>query len=145
MARQNPETIFKNIVADHFDGFVKRVEWARGGDAGIPDLLLGSTIVNGLVPAEVKIGTIDSDGVLWTSNIRPSQIKFARDISSAGFPSLFLVGVQEATKWRCFVFNCVLAPQFDTCGFTIGKDCFELNLAHLADEIDDFIFQEFGE
>lgn len=142
MVRKNPETQFKNAVIDSYNGFVKRIEWARGGDSGVPDLILGTTA--GLVPAEVKIGSI-IDGVLWTSNIRPSQLKFARDISSAGFPSIFLVGVQEAIHWRCFVFNAVLAPQFDTCGFAIGKDCLEINLNHLVDEIDNFIFSEFGE
>jgi len=141
MPRQNFETLFKSEIVDYFHGFSRRIEPGRGGDSGFPDLILGTTY--GLVPAEVKLGSI-SDGVLWTSNIRPSQLKFAREISAAGFPSIFLVGVQTATGWRCFAFNAVLAPQFDTTGFAIDKDCFELNICELGDSLDDFIFREFG-
>ena len=142
MPRQNPETQFKRAVIDSYDGFVSRIEYGRGGDSGFPDLVLGT--IDGWLPAEVKIGTIE-DGVLWTSNIRPSQLKFARESSAAGFPSIFLVGVQETARWRCFVFNSVLANQFDSIGFAIGKECIELDMNNLSDEIDNFIVREFDE
>lgn len=142
MPRQNSETQFKRAIIDSYDGFVSRIEYGRGGDSGFPDLVLGT--IDGWLPAEVKIGTIE-DGVLWTSNIRPSQLKFARESSAAGFPAIFLVGIQDATKWRCFGFNAVLANQFDSIGFAIGKDCFELDMNRLADEIDNFIIREFDE
>lgn len=142
MPRDNPETHFKRAVIDSYDGFVSRIEYGRGGDPGVPDLLLGT--IDGWLPAEVKVGTIE-DGVLWTSKIRPSQLKFARESSAAGFPAIFLVGIQDATKWRCFVFNAVLANQFDSIGFAIDKDCIELHMNNLAEEIDNFIVREFDE
>jgi hypothetical protein len=142
LARQNLETRFKHAIIDSWYGFFRRIEPGRGGDAGFPDLILGTAI--GLVLTELKIGTIE-DGVLWTSNIRPAQLVFAREISDAGFPAIFLVGVQESTKWRTFIFNAVLAHQFDTVGFKIGIDCFELPCHDLMAEVDDFLYREFGE
>lgn len=141
MSRQNPECQFKRAVTDAYDGFFSRIEIGKGGDSGFPDLVLGTS--SGLIPAELKIGKIE-DGVLWCSNIRPAQLAFARKIANAGFPSIFMVGIQESAKWRCFVFNAILAPQFDSVGFVVSKDTFELDMNNLSDDLDEFVFREFG-
>lgn len=136
---QPNEHDFRNAVLDAFNGWVKRVEKARGMGDGFPDLVL--LLPSGLALCELKIGTIE-DNILWTKEVRPSQIQFHRELANAGGQSFFLVGVWCGDHWRAFAFDGVSARQWEMTGFEVGQTCFEIDMSNLYESLTEYVFEQ---
>ncbi len=148
---KNSERDFQKFIKTNWSGFLSQLHPSPlgGSDIGIPDLLLGASF--GLLPCELKIGSI-SDNVLSVSEVRPSQISWHRRLAKAGFESIFLVGVwaggekgkpNDASSWRAYAIDGDMMEDWDN-GFEIEIDAFEINTNSLMNEIDNFVFDYFG-
>lgn len=134
------EAKFSKYIQNNYDLWNTRIEPSKGMDAGIPDLLL-MTQDFGIIPTEIKIGTL-SDDKLWCSEIRPSQIQwhksFAVKNKGINTASVFLVGVPHSgTKWRTFAFKGVISDQWEN-GFDFNQIT-ELNPIDLSYSFEEFV------
>lgn len=139
---QPNEHDFRKWFIANYDGWCQRVEIAPGMNPGFPDLLLLTP--SGLIPCELKIGTL-SDDVLWSSEIRPSQISWHTNIALAGGTSMFAIGIwsqqsSDVGHWRVFLVDGVYSNQWEEKGFTIGLEAIEINFENLVEEITEFVF-----
>ena len=135
MARKShpSERDFQTWIKRNWTGWVTQLHPGVGSDTGIPDLLLGT--VHGLIPAELKLGSIDEDGLLWCSAVRPSQIRWHSALADAGFDSVLMVGVWEAERWRVFVVDAAIAGEASS-GFVVGRQAVELDAGDLVEGLE---------
>lgn len=100
---QPNEKDFREWIIKTYDGWINRIEPSQGMNPGIPDLLVMTDI--GLVPVELKIASLD-DGLLWSSEIRPSQISWHVDYYQRNRHrqphTAFLFGVWAKDTWKVF-------------------------------------------
>lgn len=147
--RKHPiEENFSRAFRDSFDGWIERIEKGRGTTDGMPDLVC--LMPSGFEMVEVKVGSI-VDGVLWTEEVRPSQIRLHTDLANHGGRSIFVVGCwvggenprfDDPDNWRCFAFDGVIARHWSETGFKIGEVAFELDMSDLKQSLADFIYDQ---
>lgn len=145
----NPiESHFSSAVQSAFGGWVERVEKARGTTDGFPDLVF--LMPSGFELCELKTASI-VDNILWTDQVRPSQIRFHHDLALNGGRSFFMAGVWvggESTRvddpenWRAYCFDGMAAKYWETTGYEINQTCFEVDMMNLADSLADYIFEQ---
>ena len=83
--------LLKNCI-----GWADSFHPSSGSKTGIPDVTF---LYDGvLLPVELKIGKIVGEW-LFISDVRPSQIRWAKEFRKAGGRSAFLCGVIEDGKW----------------------------------------------
>ena len=134
---QPDERDFQNWLKQNYFGWHTQVHPGIGCDVGVPDLILLTP--SGLLPVEVKIGMLE-DQILWSKEIRPSQIRWHESLANAGGDSIFIVGVWADNFWRVFVVDSRDAHLWDTSGFRIGIEAIELNPDSLTSGITDFVY-----
>lgn len=136
----NPiEDDFSQSVRDSFDGWIQRVEKGRGMNDGFADLV--ALLPQGLMPIELKIGSV-IDNILWSDEVRPSQISWHHKLANEGGTSMFLVGVWSGDRWRAYAFDGSLARHWDLTGFEVGQTCFEIDMNNLYQSLSDFVFEQ---
>lgn len=136
----NPiESDFSAAVQDAFNGWCQRVERGRGMRDGFPDLVF--LLPQGLQLCELKIGSL-IDGVVWSDEVRPSQIQFHHELADNGGQSFFLVGVWCGDNWRAFAFDGAVARHWETTGFVVGETCFEIDMNNLYDSLSEYVYRE---
>jgi len=136
----NPtEDDFSHAVRDAFDGWTNRLEKGRGTQEGLPDLCI--LLPSGLEMAELKVGSL-IDGVLWTEEVRPSQIAWHRELADHGGRSFFLVGVWCGDHWRAFAFDGISARYWETTGYKVGETCFEIDMNNLYYSLTEYVYRE---
>lgn len=145
----NPiEENFSHAVRSAFNGWVERVEKARGTTDGFPDLVF--LMPSGFELCELKTASL-IDGVLWSDEVRPSQIRFHHDLANHGGKSFFLAGVwvggesnrfDDPANWKAFAFDGLIARHWEETGFEVGQTCFEIDLDNLNQSLADFIFEQ---
>lgn len=124
----------------NWHGWLTQLHPGQGSDVGIPDLILGDS--SGLLPVEVKLGSIDEDNILWCSAIRPAQIVWHKALADAGFNSILLVGVYQGSAWRPFVVDASLSRFAEISGFKVGETAFELDVRNLEESLSEFVFRQ---
>lgn len=145
----NPiEDDFSACVRKAFGGWVERVEKARGTTDGFPDLVM--LLPSGFELCELKIGSV-IDGVLWSHEVRPSQIRFHHDLANKGGKSFFLVGcwiggesrnLDVPANWTAYAFDGCLARHWHDTGFAVGETCFEIDMSNLYDSLTDYVYNQ---
>lgn len=136
MTKPTSERAFQNFVKDTIKsegGWYSQLHPGLGSDFGIPDLLTAVDSI-GILPAELKIGTIDKDVYLSSSAIRPAQIAWHSRLTSHGHISCILIGVPLDKSWRIFVVDGIDANRARD-GFIIDKDAKEVDPRFLLDEL----------
>lgn len=136
---QPTEREFQTWFKSNWSGWLTQLHPGAGSDVGIPDLLLGCS--SGLLPAEIKIGSVD-DGILWTSAVRPAQLQWHTRLANHGFNSILIVGVWQGDKWKVYAVDSINARFWDSVGFRIGHVAFEIDPANLFDSLNDFLFEQ---
>ena len=134
---QPDERAFQKWVKQNFLGWQTQLHPGLGSDVGIPDLLLLTP--SGYLPVEIKIGMIE-DGILWSKEIRPAQIKWHTGVANAGGDSIFLIGVWSGSYWRAFVVSGADCRLWDNPGYKIGIDAIEINPDSLTTGIYDYVY-----
>jgi hypothetical protein len=134
------ERDFQTWFKSNWSGWLTQLHPGQGSDTGIPDLLLGCSL--GILPAEVKIGSVDEEGVVWCSAVRPAQISWHTRLNNRGFNSILLIGCWQDGKWNTFAIDSINAKYWDVCGFKIGECAFEIDPANLFDSLNDFLFDQ---
>lgn len=143
---QPDERAFQTWFKNNFLDWNSQVHPGLSADPGLPDLLC--LISDRIVPLELKIGSIELDEhqhVIWSKEVRPSQIRWHTSLSVAGGFSALIIGVWAGTSWRVFAVNSCLAKQWHTKGFEIGPEAIEINPDDLVNGLADFMFSELGE
>lgn len=138
MTKPQSERAFQNFLKDTIrseGGWVSQLHPGMGSDIGIPDLLLATDFC-GILPAELKIGSIDQR-VLKSASIRPSQIAWHLRLTNHGQLSSILVGVPENKGWRIFAVDGIFANKVRD-GFVIGKEAIELDPRFFTAELNDW-------
>lgn len=136
MAKQNNERAFQNFVKDTIraeGGWFSQLHPGMSSDFGIPDLLTAVDAV-GILPTELKIGSIESDDTLWSTAIRPSQIAWHTRLTQFGYLSCIMIGVPSGKSWRIFVVDGMDASKVRD-GFLIGKDATEIDPRFFLEEL----------
>ena len=121
MSRDNQklEREFQNFIKDTLKaegGYFSQLHPGMGSDLGIPDLLLAVDSV-GILPTELKVGTIDGDE-LTSSNVRIGQVIWHEKITDHGYLSCVLIGVPHITSKKKKTFSIYAVD---------GKDIREIN------------------
>lgn len=124
---QPAEKEFSKWFRQNFDGWCERVEPSLGVASGFPDLLC--LMPSGLLPVELKIGSL-IDGVVWSSEIRPSQISWHRNFANKGGSSCVAVGVWQG-RWRLFMVNGVDCSVWNSEGFPEASLAIEIDAKNL--------------
>lgn len=142
------EADFSAAVRKAFDGWIERIEKARGTSEGMPDLVM--LLPSGLELCELKIGSV-VDGVLWPCEVRPSQIRLHHDLANKGGKSFFLAGVwvggnsnrvDDPANWKAYAFDGSIARFWDEVGYEVGQTCFEIDMDDLYNSLADFVFEQ---
>lgn len=139
MAKQNNERAFQNYVKDTIrseGGWFSQLHPGMSSDFGIPDLLTAVDSV-GILPTELKIGSIEDNVTLWSSSIRPSQIAWHTRLTEHGYPSSILIGVPSGKSWRIFIVEGCLAANVKK-GLKIGSEAREIDSRFFLSEIDEW-------
>lgn len=138
MSKPQNERAFQNFIKDVIKtegGWSSQFHPGMSSDFGIPDLITAVESV-GLLPLEVKIGTVDEDHkTLWCSTIRPSQIRWHGDLTSHGYITAFVIGVPLGKAWRVFLLDGMNGNKAKD-GLVIGKDITEIDPRYLTTELD---------
>lgn len=138
MTKQNNERAFQRYIRDTVSkegGWSSGLHPGLGSDVGIPDLLLATDFC-GILPTELKVGTIDYN-ILKSSAIRPSQISWHLRLTNHGQLSCILIGVPEKARWRVFAVDGIFANKVRD-GFVIGKEAIELDPRFFTTELNDW-------
>lgn len=126
-----------------YAGWSNRIEPTMGMAPGISDLIMMTDI--GLVPTELKIAKIE-DGILWSREIRGSQISWHFDFyqQNCGRQPLtvFLFGVQVNDDWRIFACEGDQVMDWED-GFPI-KETTELDAQSFTNSFEDFCADALG-
>lgn len=142
---QKSEREFQTWVKRHLeqgDMWFTQIHPGLGADPGLPDLYVDTEAFNH-TGCELKIGSAhDADGILWTSQIRPAQIRWHSHVAYHGGFSFFLVGVWSGDEWRVFAIDGAIVDKWEN-GFEIGTEAIELVPSMLVGEIDGFCFDRF--
>ncbi len=133
------ERDFQNWFKKNWNGWHTQLHPGQSSDVGVPDLILG--ISQGLLPAEVKIGSIVDD-VVWSTEIRPAQIVWHKKLADAGYNSILLIGVPSDASWRCFVVDAALARYWHETGWKLADVAHELDNRDLYQSLTEFVFSE---
>lgn len=136
MTKQN-ERAFQNFIKDCIKsegGWVTQLHPGMGSDFGIPDLMTAVESV-GLLPLELKIGSIEENRTVWSSTIRPSQIRWHTELTGHGYLSAVLIGVPLGKTWRVFAVDGLKANKAKD-GFVIGEDAVEIDPRFITTELD---------
>lgn len=136
MSKMN-ERAFQNFIKDKIKsegGFVTQIHPGIGSDSGLPDLMTGLDSI-GLLPMELKIGTINDTRTIKCSAIRPSQIRWHTELTSHGYLSSILIGVSTGKTWRIFVVSGIHASNVRH-GFIIGNDAKEIDHRYFLSDLD---------
>lgn len=138
MAKIHNERDFQNFIKDTVKSegsWYSQLHPGMGSDVGVPDLLLAVDSV-GILPSELKIGSIDKDNrTIWSRAIRPAQIAWHTRLTGHGYLSCVLIGVHEGGRWRIFVVDGMSSSKCKD-GFTIDKDAKEIDPRFFTAEID---------
>lgn len=136
----NPiEADFSRWLRDNFDGWIERVEIARGMNPGYPDVTL--LLPQGWQLVELKIATVE-DGVLWPYDVRASQIQFHHSVAKHGGVSFFLCGVWCGDHWDVYSFDGASAKFWESTGFIIGETCFKIDTSDLYRSLTDYVYEQ---
>lgn len=136
MTKQN-ERAFQNFIKDSIKsegGWVTQLHPGMGSDFGIPDLMTAVESV-GILPVEIKIGSIEENRTVWSTTIRPSQIRWHTELTSHGYLSAILIGVSLGKTWRVFAVDGLKANKAKD-GFVIGEDALEIDPRFITTELD---------
>lgn len=139
MTKPQSERAFQNFVKDTIKsegGWVTQLHPGMGSDFGIPDLMTAVESI-GLLPMELKIGTVEDDRTVWSSAVRPSQIAWHTNLTSHGYLSSILIGVPEGKGWRVFIIDGMSANKVRD-GFRIGKEATEIDPRFFTTELDNW-------
>lgn len=136
-----PEDQFSLAFRDAFSGWIERVEKARGMTDGFPDLV--ALLPSGILPIELKVGSV-IDGILWSDEVRPSQIRWHHNFSTHGGTSIFVVGVWSGNEWQAYAFDGMLARFWESTGFKIGDVAYQLDMSNLNESLTNFLFDQLG-
>lgn len=100
MAR--PETLFKRELFKHWSGWAESYEPGLGSGTGYPDVQFLCPSSYRLVPVELKTCKI-KDGIVYPSEVRPSQCVWHYEFTKAGGRSALLMGLKITDKrWRAY-------------------------------------------
>lgn len=136
----NPdERTFQTWFKNNFLGWVSQFHPGPSSDVGCPDLFVLLNQGN-VTPVEIKIGSLDGEGNLWTKEIRPSQIRWHSALAIAGGISLIVCGVWSGDRWRIFSINGADAKKWHEDGFKVGVDAIEIHSDDLVNGLSDFVF-----
>lgn len=126
---QPDENNFSQWFSKNWNHWCERFHPGIGSGLGIPDRFILTPIMGFCqhVPIELKIGFIDEKGILWSKDIRPSQISWHTNVRRAKGLSFFLVGIWQGKNWQCVVFDGKHAAKASLEGLTIGKEAFILD------------------
>ena len=95
-AGDRSERGFQRELLKNYPGWAASFHPSFGSKTGIPDAMF---LFNGsLLPIELKIGKVAGDW-LFISDVRPSQIRWAKEFRKCGGTSAFLCGVIEDGAW----------------------------------------------
>lgn len=143
---QPDERAFQTWFKNNFLDWHSQVHPGLSADPGLPDLLC--LISDRVVPLELKIAAIEQEDehqVIWSKEIRPSQIRWHTSLAVAGGFSALIIGVWAGTSWRVFAVNACLAKQWHESGFEVGPEAIEIDPDDLVNGLADFMFSELGE
>lgn len=138
---QPDERAFQTWFKENFVGWKSQVHPGLSADPGLPDLLLLLNTGN-VTPCELKIGSVsEEDGklVLWTKEVRASQIRWHSTLANSGGISLLVCGVWGLNGWRVFSINAAIAKQWHETGFEIGVDAIEIAPDDLLEGLTSFV------
>lgn len=133
------ERDFQTWIKKQFDSagvFYSQCHPGLSADSGLPDLFVLCDV--GLIPVELKIGTVEDGKRLWTSSVRPSQVRWHSALNSAGGCSVLLVGVWCGDRWQTACVDALYITQFED-GFEFGQECEWLDHESLATALNDFV------
>lgn len=136
MTKQNNERAFQNFIKDTIraeGGWYSQLHPGMSSDFGIPDLLTAVESV-GILPAELKIGTIEGGDTVWSTAIRPTQIAWHTRLTQHGYLSCIMIGIPAGKSWRIFVVDGMEANKVRD-GFIIGKDAKEIDPRFFLEEL----------
>jgi hypothetical protein len=136
MAKPNSEREFQNFIKDTLKQqgcWSSQLHPGLGSDVGIPDLLTACDSV-GIVPIELKIGTVENNTIVWSSTVRPSQVAWHYKVTSHGWPSAVLIGVPVGKSWDVYIVEGSKANMVRD-GLHIGKDTHKLDTRVFADSL----------
>lgn len=136
MTKQNNERHFQNFVKDTIraeGGWYSQLHPGLSSDVGIPDLLTAVDSM-GILPVELKIGSIEAGNLLWSSAIRPTQIAWHTRLTQHGYLSCIMIGVPEGKTWRVFAIDGMDANKVRD-GFIIDKDATEIDPRFFLEEL----------
>ena len=137
----NPnERDFQTGFKKNWSGWLTQLHPGQGSDVGISDLLVLLNCGN-VTPVELKIGSLDGDGRLYTKEIRPAQIRWHNSLAVAGGFSLVVAGVWSGDRWRVFCINATDAPKWDQDGFLVGSEAVEIDTRDLQEGLSNFVFE----
>jgi hypothetical protein len=137
----NPsERDFQNWFKSNWSGWLTQLHPGQGSDVGVPDLILG--VSSGLLPVEVKIGSVDDQGLVWTCAVRPAQIRWHTNLADHGYNSILLIGCWQGDGWKVIAVDASLSRFWDVCGFKLGETAFELDPSNLFDSLNEFVFRQ---
>lgn len=136
MAKPQSERAFQNFVKDTLKSegsWYSQLHPGMGSDFGIPDLLL-ATDACGILPSELKIGSIEEGNILWSSTVRPTQIAWHYRITSHGWPSCILIGVPCGKTWDVYIVEGSKASSIKD-GLKIGKEAHKIDTRFFTDSL----------
>ncbi len=124
----------------NWHGWVSQFHPGLGSDLGCPDLFVLLNSGN-VTPVELKIGSLNGEGRLYTKEIRPSQIRWHSGLAMAGGISLIVCGIWSGDRWRVFGINGADASKWDEDGFLVGSEAIEIDTRDLQGNISNFVFE----
>lgn len=137
---QPSEREFQTWFKSNWSGWLTQLHPGQGSDIGVPDLIVG--VSSGLLPVEIKVGSVDDEGVVWSCAVRPAQIQWHMKLANHGFNSIMLIGVWQGATWKIYAVDSVNARFWDSVGFRIGQVAFEIDPTNLFDSLNDFLFEQ---
>lgn len=110
-AKATDEADFQKGLMDSWCGWSERIHPGRGMTTGIPDTMF--QFIDGRipdkkipmwVPIELKVGEWFRD-VLVVKEVRPAQIRWAKQLRNSGGASLFVCGIHRDLdrSWECVI------------------------------------------
>lgn len=136
MTQHSNERSFQNFIKDTIKkegGWYSQLHPGTGSDFGIPDLLTAIESI-GILPMELKIGSIETGNILWSSAIRPAQIAWHNRLTQHGYMSCILIGVPCGKSWRIFAVDGMEANKVRD-GFIIASDAIEIDPRFFLEEL----------
>lgn len=142
MAR--PETQFKHALLKEWNGWSEAYEPGLGSGIGYPDIQImeQSPSHNRILPIELKVCAV-KDGIVYPTDVRPSQVVWHYKFHKAGGRSVLLMGQKIAKDvWRGFAVNGVRAQEH-TQGYKVSS-CFVLEPGKIDEQLSTLLLGMFA-